>query len=54
MKWLAESLPFQLFTNPSMINRFTFGHGVVIYYLVHALSTAYVFTRFKNSKIIQK
>ena len=33
MKWLAESLPFHLFTNPSMINWFIFGHWVVIYYL---------------------
>ena len=33
MKGLAESSPFHLLTNPHMINRFIFGHGVVIYYL---------------------
>ena len=32
MKGLAESSPFHLLTNPHMINRFIFGHGVVIYY----------------------
>ena len=30
MKWLAESSQFHLFTNPSVINRFTFVHGLVI------------------------
>ena len=34
MKGLAESSPFHLLTNPHMINRFIFGHGVVIYYLL--------------------
>ena len=33
MKGLAESSPFHLLTNPHMINRFIFGHGVVIYYI---------------------
>ena len=33
MKGLAESSPFHLLTNPHVINRFIFGHGVVIYYL---------------------
>ena len=33
MKWLAKSLPFHLFTNPCLINRFIFGQGVVIYTL---------------------
>ena len=35
MKGLAESSPFHLLTNPHMINRFIFGHGVVIYYISH-------------------
>ena len=30
---LAESSPFHLLTNPHVINRFMFGHGVVTYYL---------------------
>ena len=34
MKGLAESSPFHLLTNPHVINRFIFGHGVVIYYLL--------------------
>ena len=34
MKGLAESSPFHLLTNPHVINRFIFGHGVVIYYLM--------------------
>ena len=34
MKWLSESLPFHLFTNPSVINRFVFGHWVVIYHIL--------------------
>ena len=33
MKGLAESSPFHLLTNPHVINRFIFGHGVVIYYV---------------------
>ena len=33
MKGLAESSPFHLLTNPHVINRFIFGHGVVIYYI---------------------
>ena len=33
MKGLAESLRFHLLTNPSVINQFIFGHGVVIYYI---------------------
>ena len=33
MKGLAESSPFHLLTNPHMINRFIFGHRVVIYYI---------------------
>ena len=33
MKGLAESSPFHLLTYPHLINRFIFGHGVVIYYL---------------------
>ena len=33
MKWLVESSPFHLFTNPSEINRFLFGQWVVIFYL---------------------
>ena len=37
MKGLAESSPFHLLTNPHMINRFIFGHGVVIYYIFHHL-----------------
>ena len=32
MNMLTESLPFLLFTNPSVINQFTFGHWVDIYY----------------------
>ena len=34
MHTLAKSSPFHLFTNPSVINRFTLGHGVVIYYII--------------------
>ena len=37
MKGLAESSPFHLLTNPHMINRFIFGHGVVIYYILDIL-----------------
>ena len=33
MKGLAESSPFRLLTNPHVINRFIFGHGVFIYYI---------------------
>ena len=33
MKGLAESSPFHLLTNPHVINRFIFGHGLVIYYI---------------------
>ena len=35
MKGLAKSSPFQgsLLTNPHVINRFIFGHGVFIYYI---------------------
>ena len=33
IKRLAESSPFHLFTNPHVINRLIFGHGVVIYYI---------------------
>ena len=35
MKGLAESSPFHLLTYPHVINRFIFGHGVVIYYQPH-------------------
>ena len=35
MKGLAESLPFNLLTNPLVINWFIFGHGVVIDYIPH-------------------
>ena len=31
MKGLAKSSPFHLLTSPHVINRFIFGHGVVIY-----------------------
>ena len=31
MKWLGRPSPFHLFTNPSMINRFIFGQGVVFH-----------------------
>ena len=37
MKGLAKSSPFHLLTNPHVINRFIFGHGVVIYYLLMSL-----------------
>ena len=37
MKGLAESSPFHLLTNPHVINRFIFGHGVVIYYILEAI-----------------
>ena len=37
MKGLAESSPFHLLTNPHVINRFIFGHGVVIYYIAAIL-----------------
>ena len=33
MKGLNETLPFHRFTNSWLINQFTFGHGVIIYYL---------------------
>ena len=33
MKGLAESSPFHLLTNPHVLTRFIFGHGVVIYYV---------------------
>ena len=33
MKWLGKPSAFHLFTNPSVINRFIFGQGVIIYYL---------------------
>ena len=32
MKWLGDFHPFTKI-NPSVINRFTFGQGVVIYYI---------------------
>ena len=38
MKGLAESSPFHLLTNPHVINRFIFGHGVVIYYVYFILN----------------
>ena len=34
MKWLGGTSPFHLFTNPCVINRFIFGQGVVIYYIL--------------------
>ena len=34
MKWLGRPSPFHLFTNPCVINRFIFGQGVVIYYII--------------------
>ena len=37
MKGLDESSPFHLLTNPHVINRFIFGHGVVIYYLIPSI-----------------
>ena len=43
MKGLAESSPFHLLTNPHMINRFIFGHGVVIYYETLALVDVIIF-----------
>ena len=33
MKGLAESSPFRLLTNPHVINRFIFGHGLFIFYI---------------------
>ena len=33
VRFFAESSPLHLLTNPRVMNRFTFGHGVVIYYL---------------------
>ena len=39
MKGLAESSPFHLLTNPHVINRFIFGHGVVIYYIFSSETT---------------
>ena len=42
MKGLAESSPFHLLTNPHMINRFIFGHGVVIYYKLFHLHNGLV------------
>ena len=35
MKWLGKPSPFHLFTNPCVINRFIFGQGVVIYYIIN-------------------
>ena len=37
MKWLGRPSPFHLFTNPCVINRFIFGQGVVIYYILELL-----------------
>ena len=37
MKWLGRHSPFHLLTNPSVINRFIFGQGVVIYYVYKRL-----------------
>ena len=42
MKGLTETLPFHLLTNPHVINRFIFGHGVVIYYLNFNLTFPYL------------
>ena len=41
MKWLGRPSPFHLFTNPCVINRFIFGQGVVIYYILE-FSEAYI------------
>ena len=48
MKGLAESSPFHLLTNPHMINRFIFGHGVVIYYV----SRRHLYTYMSNLKYL--
>ena len=45
MKGLAESSPFHLLTYPHLINRFIFGHGVVIYYI-------YDIKDYKNSVVL--
>ena len=34
MKWLGKPSSFQLFTNPSAINWFIFGQGIVIDYFI--------------------
>ena len=54
MKGLAESSPFHLLTNPHMINRFIFGHGVVIYYIFHAFKVCHkiVDLRFHGTKAV--
>ena len=39
MKWLGRPSPFHLFTNPCVINRFIFGQGVVIYYILQKRTT---------------
>ena len=51
MKGLAESSPFYLLTNPHVINRFIFGHGVVIYYLTILL---WNISCYKNPKNYQQ
>ena len=33
MKWVWRHSPFDLLTNPSVINRSIFGQGLVIYYV---------------------
>ena len=48
MKGLAESSPFHLLTNPHMINRFIFGHGVVIYYI------QFIDKRYESSCVIEQ
>ena len=45
MKGLAKSSPFHLLTNPLVINRFIFGHGVVIYYIFVAKNSLHVYKK---------
>ena len=49
MKGLAESSPFHLLTNPHVINRFIFGHGVVIYYIFSSLEIFFNYIRLNNN-----
>ena len=45
MKGLAKSSPFHLLTNPHVINRFIFGHGVVIYYMSNGLVSSKIYDK---------
>ena len=49
MKGLAESSPFHLLTNFHVINRFIFGHGLVIYYTIRLkFSNFFIHHHFQN------